>query len=247
MKIRRLLFIISLTFSGFVFSQTKQDTEKIIRSYDLKKIKELEVSLRKKEAIEKKAAYEAAAINGWPIIIKGDNGSLQELMKLTPDGFPVYYSTENVAAARSTRTDFLNSGGGLGLSLDGQGMVARVWDGGTVRRSHSGFGGRVETVDNAGSTFSSHPTHVTGTIIALPWNSSFSTIKGMASQATARTFDWTDDESEALSEVTLGMLVSNHSYGVPITGSNGPLPSWYIGSYVEDSRVWDEIAYLSPY
>ncbi|WP_291137250.1 S8 family serine peptidase [Flavobacterium sp. UBA7663] len=247
MKIRRLLFIFSLSISGFVFSQTKEDAEKITKNYDLEKIKELEVYLRKKEASEKKAAYEAASINGWPITIEGENGSFQELMKLTPDGFPVYYSTENIAAARSTRTNYLNSGGGLGLSLDGQGMIARVWDGGTVRRSHSGFGGRVETVDNSGSTFGSHPTHVTGTIIALPWGASSSTIKGMASQATARTFDWTDDESEALSEATLGMLVSNHSYGVPVTGSGGPLPSWYIGSYVEDSRVWDEIAYLSQY
>ena len=247
MKIRRLLFIFSLTFSGFVFSQTKEDVEKITKDYDLEKLKELQVSYKSKEAIEKKAAYEAAERNGWPIIIKKEDGTLQELMKLTPDGFPLYYSTNNVAAARSTRTNFLNTGGGLGLSLDGQNMVARVWDGGTVRRSHSGFGVRVITVDDAGSTFEAHATHVTGTVIALPWGSTSANIKGMASQATARTFNWTDDETEALSEVSLGMLVSNHSYGVPVTGSNGPLPAWYIGSYVEDSRAWDEIAYLAPF
>ena len=249
MKIRTLLLIFSLVFSGFVFSQTKEDVEKITKNYDLEKIKELEVSLKTKEAVEKKAAYEAAKINGWPITIKNEDGTFQELMKLTPDGFPVYYSTENVAAARSTRTNYLNTGGGLGLTLDGQNMVARVWDGGTVRRTHRGFEtGRLTTVDDAtGTTYSDHATHVSGTIIANRWSIGSNAIKGMATQATARTFNWTDDESEALSEVALGMLLSNHSYGVPVTGTGGTLPSWYIGSYVEDSRAWDEIAYISPY
>ena len=148
MKIRRLLFIFSLSFSGFVFSQTKEDVEKITKNYDLEKLKEMQVSLQNKEAAEKKAAYEAAERNGWPITIKGEDGTFQELMKLTPDGFPIYYSTNNVAAARSTRTNFLNTGGALGLTLDGQNMVARVWDGGTVRRTHNLLSGRVTTVDN---------------------------------------------------------------------------------------------------
>jgi subtilisin-like proprotein convertase family protein len=249
MKIRTLLLIFSLVFSGFVFSQTKEDVEKITKNYDLEKIKELEFTYKKKEAAEKEAAYEAAKINGWPITIKNEDGSFQELMKLTPDGFPIYYSTENVAAARSTRTNYLNTGGGLGLTLDGQNMVARVWDGGTVRRTHRGFEtGRLTTVDDAaGTTYSDHATHVSGTIIANRWSIGSNAIKGMATQATARTFNWTDDESEALSEVALGMLLSNHSYGVPVTGTGGTLPSWYIGSYVDDSRAWDEIAYVSPY
>ena len=259
MKIRRLLFIFSLSISGFVFSQTKEDVEKITKNYDLDKLKELQVIYKNKEAAEKKAAYEAAKRNGWPIIIEKD-GVYQELMKLTPDGYPLYYATEsNVVAARSTRANFLNSGGGLGLSLDGQNMVARVWDGGPVRSTHQGFytsstntTSRVTAVDtpfSSPSTNSSHGTHVTGTILALPWNTTATVlpIKGMATSATARTFDWTDDESEAISEVALGMLLSNHSYGVPITGTSGPLPAWYIGAYVDDSRIWDEIAYNAPF
>ena len=35
MKISKLLFIFSLSFSGFVFSQTKEDVDKIIKNYDL--------------------------------------------------------------------------------------------------------------------------------------------------------------------------------------------------------------------
>lgn len=261
MKIRRLLFIFSLTFSGFVFSQTQEDVEKITKNYDLEKLKELQVSYKKKEAAEKKAAYEAAKRNGWPIIIEKD-GVYQELMKLTPDGFPLYYATEsNVIAARSTRANYLNTGGGLGLTLDGQNMVARVWDGGPVRRLHSAFytsstntASRITNVDVPFTTSNSntnHGTHVAGTILALPWNPTSAPVRGMAPQATGRSFDWTDDESEAVSEVAMGMLLSNHSYGVPVSqivnGNLSVLPSWYIGSYVEDSRVWDEIAYNSPF
>lgn len=70
----------------------------------------------------------------------------------------------------------------------------------------------------------------------------------MAYEATARTFNWDDDESEALSEVLSGMLVSNHSYGIPMISSTGVLlPDWYIGAYTDGARAWDEIMRLSPY
>lgn len=250
MIIRKLLFIL-FSFSGFLFAQTKEDVQVITKDYDLGKLKTLQNLYEKKETEEKKAAYEVAKRNGWPITIKGEDGSFQELMKLTPDGFPIYYSTHNEGAARSTRTNFLNAGGGLGLLLDGEGMVARVWDGDVVRRTHSGFNGRVTTVDDLGTDFTSdeslHATHVTGTVIASSWSGGPTGIKGMASKATARTFNWTNDESEALSEVASGMLVSNHSYGVRVGSGTSTLPAWYIGSYVEDSRVWDEIVYSSPY
>ena len=39
MKIRTLLLIFSMIFSGFIFSQTKEDAEKITKNYDLEKIK----------------------------------------------------------------------------------------------------------------------------------------------------------------------------------------------------------------
>ncbi|CAM3760327.1 S8 family serine peptidase [Flavobacterium cucumis] len=247
MIIRKLLFIF-FSFSGFLFAQTKEDVQVITKDYDLGKLKTLQNLYEKKETEEKKTAYEAAKRNGWPITIKGEDGSFQELMKLTPDGFPIYYSTHNVAAARSTRTNFLNAGGGLGLSLDGEGMVARVWDGGTVRRTHNGFGGRVTTVDDlSGINYNDHATHVTGTIIAAPWNGLSAEIKGMAKNATARTFNWNNDESEAVSEVLNGMLVSNHSYGVPIGSGGSTLPAWIIGAYIEDSRIWDEITFSAPY
>ncbi len=244
MKNSNLLLIIFTFFSFSAFSQSANDVKKIVANYDLDKLKEKEAYYSLKAQSEKQKAVALARINNWPIVVENENGSKSELMYLTPDGYPIYYSTENVAAARSTRTNHLHSGGSLGLNLEGQGMTVRVWDGDRVRNTHNAFGSRVTVVDDPAGALSGHSTHVTGTMIA---SATPATIKGMAPQASARTFNWTNDEGEALSEVQLGMLVSNHSYGVPLSGTTGPLPSWIIGAYINDSHDWDEIAYLSPY
>ena len=245
MKKTYLVSLLLLLLTNLTYAQTKEDVAKIVSSYDLAKIKELQFELKQKTTLEKQKAEAAAIVNNWPIRVVGKDGSISELMKLTPDGFPIYYTNNNANAAKSTRANHLNTGGTLGLDLNGQGMVARVWDGGTVRASHNLFSGRVTVVDEPSSTtYAAHSTHVTGTIMA---SNAAAATKGMAYMAQARTFEWTDDNSEALSEVQLGMLISNHSYGVPITGTTGVLPSWYIGSYTQDARDWDEIAYESPY
>lgn len=244
MKKINLYLIVIVLFSIASYGQSPEEVRKIVGNYDLKLLKEKEEYYRKVEEMEKRKAIAAANINNWPLVIVKEDGSTAELMKLTPDGYPMYYSTDNVNAARSTRTNHLHSGGSLGLNLEGQGMTVRVWDGGRVRSSHNAFGGRVTVVDDVSEPLNFHATHVTGTMIA---SANPANVKGMAPQATARTFNWTNDESEALSEIQMGMLVSNHSYGVPITGNGGPLPSWIIGAYIPDSYAWDDIAYTSPY
>lgn len=238
--------LLFLLISNSFYSQSKEDVINIVSSYDLPKINELQIALKKKTTLEKQKAEAMAKINNWPIREVHKDGSISELMKLTPDGFPIYFTNNNANAAKSTRANHLNTGGSLGLDLNGQGMTARVWDGGTVRSSHNLFTGRVTIVDDPSSTvYAAHSTHVTGTIIA---SNAAANTKGMAYLAEARTFEWTDDNSEALSEIQLGMLLSNHSYGVPITGTSGTvLPSWYIGAYTQDAKDWDEIAYFSPY
>lgn len=244
----RKLLLPLLFLTGISFAQTKDDVAKIIKNYNVVQIQERIISLKKQQETQKSIAIQMANKNGWPIFVKGANGAFQELMAVTPDGFPLYYATTNVSAAKSTRANFLNTGGGMGLTLDGQDMVARVWDGGTVRRSHNGFGGRVTTVDDpSGTTYTDHGTHVTGTILALPWTLLTSAVKGMATAATARTFYWDNDESEALTEALGGMVLSNHSYGIPIGSGTTAVQPWYIGAYTSAARDWDEIAYLAPY
>ena len=72
-------------------------------------------------------------------------------------------------------------------------------------------------------------------------------VKGMAPEASARTFDWNDDVSEAIAEAQSGMLISNHSYGTPITNNGTTLPAWFIGSYTFGANEWDDVAYNAPY
>ncbi len=235
------LFVLPLSLLG----QNKADAEKIVSTYDLKLIKEKHDLFKKKEDLDKQKAVAYAVQNNLPIRKVNSDGSVMELMKLSSKGFPLYYTTSNANASRSTRANHLNTGGSLGLDLNGQGMVARVWDGGTVRKTHNLFTNRVTIVDDPTSTtYLLHSTHVTGTIMA---SNAQAATKGMAYQATARTFEWTNDLSEALDEVQQGMLISNHSYGVPLTSNGTPLPAWYIGAYSSESRDWDEAAYLSPY
>lgn len=246
LSLRFLLSITLLLSLNFSHSQTKDEVKDIIKEYDLNAIKKLQNKYFNQALKQKQEAAEWAKRNNKPVFIKNNNGSVDELMRLTPDGFPLYYSVNNVNAAKSTRANFLNSGGGLGLSLDGQGMVARVWDGGKVRASHQEFGTRISVVDDIagpdGNNY--HATHVTGTILASGFDPA---AKGMAPMATGRTFNWTNDTDEALAEVQLGMLLSNHSYGVPIVVDENFVPTWYIGSYSDEAKEWDEVSYSSPY
>lgn len=237
------LFVFSISLIGF--SQSEKDVINITKDYNVALIKSKAIEFKIAEEKERARAYDFAIKNNIPLSYTDDKGNFHQLMKLTPDNYPIYYSTENQGAAKSTRATQLNTGGSLGLTLNGQGMVARVWDGGKVRTSHNHYGGRVVCVDDpSGTTYAAHASHVTGTILA----NGAVTIRGMAYEATGRTFEWTDDESEVLSEVLGGMLISNHSYGVPVTSTTGvTLPAWYIGTYDSDARNWDEIAYLSPY
>jgi subtilisin-like proprotein convertase family protein len=243
---KNCLFFLSVFFVfSSIFGQTKEDVKKITNEYNLPLLNQKEAFYKKRARIEKDKAVAAALSKGWPIFTVKEDGSISELMKLSPDGFPIYYSTSNVNAAKSTRANHLNTGGSLGLNLNGQGMTVRVWDGGNVRTTHNAFGGRATVVDDpANNTTVAHATHVTGTMIAGP---SPASVKGMAYQADARTFNWTDDESEVISEIQDGMLISNHSYGVPITSNGTTLPSWIIGSYTYDAYAWDDIAYNAPY
>lgn len=166
MKNLYLIAFVFTFFSASVFGQSPSDVKEIVSHYDLNKIKEREIYYRKKAQVEKQKAITVARLNNWPLVIENENGSKSELMRLTADGYPIYYTTDNVNAAKSTRTNFLHNGGGMGLNLEGQGMTVREWDGDRVRETHTAFGGRVTVVDDPAGTLSGHSTHVCGTMIA---------------------------------------------------------------------------------
>jgi len=235
--------IICFLFSVGVYSQTQKQVQEIIKNYDLVKASQLLNKIKQREIAEKKEVEAYAKKYNLPIFSFNSDGSFDQMMKLASDGNPVYYSIHNANAATSTRVNFLRSGGGLGLNLTGTGMVPRIWDGGPILATHQEFNGRTTfgdglTVRNSNSF---HAIHVTGTILA---SGVVAAAKGMAPTATARTFDWDNDESEATSEAMNGMLVSNHSYGVPVSSAPG---AWYMGAYSNEAYNWDEIAQMFPY
>lgn len=187
------------------------------------------------------------------------NGQLIEL-QFIENNIPVYYTTENLNAAITTRVDELWSGGSLGLSLDGTGYVLGEWDGGGVLASHQEFtntgSSRVTQMDAVSGTHY-HATHVAGTMIAGGVRAD---AIGMAYNGSLNAWDWNSDNAEMAGAAGNGLEVSNHSYGY-IHGWywNGSTWVWYgdsgisseedyrFGFYSTYARDWDQIAYDAPY
>ncbi|WP_241507192.1 GEVED domain-containing protein [Aquimarina sediminis] len=243
-------FITMVLLSSGLYAQNVQQKQKISQQSNLTKLNQLQSVYANKAALQKQEAIQAAKQNGWSVKMNS-NGNYSELQKVVTYGnksYPIYYTTSNVAAAKSTRTNHINSGGSLGLSLDGQNMTAYVWDGGHARASHQEYDGpggsnRV-TIEDAGSEggldLNFHAAHVTGTIMASGVQAN---AKGMASHAKVKGYKWSNDAAEATTAAANGMLISNHSYGF-----RGDLvPDHYFGGYIDESRAWDEIMYNAPF
>lgn len=243
MKITFKTFLLAGFVLGGAFygsAQTKEQREKIVRSYDLQKLSELERNLESEYIKNKSEVLRIADAKGWPVFIKNEDGSFAELQKISPEGKPLYYSTYNAGSAVTSRVNKINSGGSLGLNLNGQGMIAGVWDGGAVLATHQDLTGRVVIKDGVLGT-ADHPTHVTGTIIGSGGGNA--NAKGMAYQATAWTNDWNNDEAEVVNQISQGLLLSNHSYGLVAN----QVPLYYFGAYIQDSKNWDNIMFNAPY
>ena len=246
--LKNLFFMMSFFVVLPIMAQTQLQKDQITSRYDKQKFNQLKSEFSQKTNFEKQRALQLAKTNNWPTIIEKD-GKYAEIQKVV-DGKPIYYTTFNVDAARSTRTNHLNSGGSLGLNLNGQNMTAYVWDGGLARASHQeydGAGGNNRfSIGDGSSTLNFHAAHVTGTIIASGVQAA---AKGMAPHASAIGSDWNNDIAEATIAASNGMLVSNHSYGFatrnPNTGQPW-LPDHYFGGYIDDSRDWDNLMFNAP-
>lgn len=245
-KILLIVFSVVFSFSGMQ-AQNRLQREVITKEYNQTKLSQLRSTLDQRSTVRKQRALDLAAQKGWEIRKENEDGSFDELIGVSADDQPIYYTIYNADAARSTRADHLNGGGSLGLSLDGQSMTAHVWDGGPTRVTHQEFDGpggnnRVSINDGVtalnGNSF--HAQHVTGTIVASGVQAA---AKGMASQAQARTHDWDNDIAEATTEAANGMLISNHSYGFRAS----LVPDWYFGAYIDESRDWDNVMFNSPF
>lgn len=240
--------LVFLLFTAFVsHSQTEIQKQRITSKYNITLLNQLSNQFSSESSVQNNRMIKEANRRNLELSLYLKDGSYAELQKIEEDGSPIYYQTYNVDAARSTRTDHLNIGGSSGFNLDGQDMVAYVWDGGHARSTHQEYqnplgNSRVTVMDEAseGLELNFHAGHVTGTIIA---SGVVPDAKGMAPQASVNGYKWNQDLSEATAAAAEGMLISNHSYGFRAD----LVPDYYFGGYISESRNWDILQYNAPY
>ncbi len=227
------------------YAQSPEQKSSITAKYNLPLLKQLANELKDRENKARTLALAYAKSRNLPTKITFKDGGIGELQAMEKDGTLIYYRTNNIAAAVSTRANQLHTGGLTGYNLDGQNMIAYVWDAGHARLTHQEYDGpggtnRVSVIDASRPSLNYHAAHVTGTIIASGF---VAKAKGMAPQAKVNGYNWTNDLSEATTAAANGMLLSNHSYGWSTSG----LPNYYFGAYLSIARSWDQLHFDAPY
>lgn len=130
-----VIFSISVTGQNNVNKSSQPDIEQRRKNLDT-----LQKEFEERDARQKSEAEAYALKNNIPMKMNLEDGGFAELQKIA-DGVPIYYRTFNSAAAASTRADFLNTGGGMSLDLNGNGLIAHIWDGGHARVTHQDYDG----------------------------------------------------------------------------------------------------------
>ncbi len=252
MKIFYSLLFLIISFS-IVSNLNGQTTTNIQR------LNELSIEFSNDWDVRQIIVKQYALDNNMPIRQELEDGTLIEMVDVR-NGKPVYYMTDNIGAAHTTRAFELWEGGNSGLDLTGEDYEQLgEWDGGSVRKSHVEFTdqgeSRVTQMDGNSSTHY-HATHVAGTMVAAGVNPN---AKGMAYGGKLKAWTWTNDESEMAAAAANGLEISNHSYGAGAgwESSNGnwvwygnssisPTEDYKFGFYDGDSRAMDQIAFNAP-
>ena len=225
---------------------------------DTEALKQMAAEFQKANEREMERAKAIAREANIPLRQVTSDGNVITVSGVNSFGLLEFTISENLDAAKTTRTDELWYQGGLGLNLAGKGYDIGEWDGGKVYTQHQDLTGRVTQKDNA-STVNEHATHVAGTLVG---SDSVNQARGMAYKANLEAYDWNSDNSEMSTAASGGLLVSNHSYG-PISGwrykksdsnwywygtpSVSQKEDWRFGFYTNDARNWDQIANSAPY
>lgn len=241
---KKIIYSILFLTTCFGYSQTENDREKIKSSYNQKNVESLKKEVFKYSKERKKRVNNLIAKNN--ITDQDFINSLYDVI----DNNLIFRATENVNASLLTRTLELNTGGSLGLNLNGEEHSVGVWDEKRVMVNHDEFklvdqDSKV-TIGDSGNSFGGHGTHVAGTIGAYGINPN---AKGMAPEVEILTYDWQDDIAEVLAAANEGLLISNHSYGIPIFNNQGnlALPAAYVGAYMNDAYYWDYLVHQLDY
>jgi len=174
------------------------------------------------------------------------------------NGRPLLYVTHNIKAAATIGVNKLHSGGTTGLDLNGLGQLIGVWDAGNVLTSHRELVGRSAQKDTT-SEGASHATHVAGTLAA---SGVWEIVRGMAPESFVDSYNWVNDVPEMALAAADGLMLSNHSYGVPLGWTfnihGDGLWGWMgdpsisdrvdfrFGWYGKLSATWDAITVAAP-
>lgn len=249
MKKIPFLFVLLPFFS---FSQNKEEINKIVNSYNLFEINNLKNSILLNNQSKNDRVTDYLLQNNTSVNEYFSNGNKYRIYDIL-NNKPLLISTDNRSSAIAVRANTLYPGGSLGLNLTGSGMTVGIWDGGWALVNHQEFLNgtvtRITTPDNPAviPTADFHASHVVGTVGASGVNTN---AKGMAYQSNLLSYNWTNDNTEVISEVSNNaLLLSNHSYGIPIYSDNGTqnAPDWMMGCYNTDAQEWDQIAFNAPY
>ena len=230
-------YYLFMLFVSFSFAQTKDQRKDIIKNSNTEILNQLSTQFHL-EFLERKERIKEYLLNNPQVVSRFyKNGVLKEIYDVSPEGVVEYYTTFNAGAAKTARATSLYSGGALGINIQGQDMVAYVWDGGSPRTTHTEFpNNKVVSID--GALEDEHAAHVRGTIVAQGINTS---LRGIAFDASGASYDCNNDLTEMTIEASAGMLVSNHSYGTSFNGT------YIFGAYDSKARQFDDIALNAPF
>ena len=260
MKITQLLVLFFSAIGTFTMqSQSIIVKKELSKLYDNPKNKELLKQLTDDYIVENKIIEHLKLKDTLFQTEFAANGNFYQAQRIE-NKTVIYYQTHNFESRNLSGLNQLQSESRF-QDLKGQNMWVGIIDGDLPFDRHVEFStpfnsssrllnrGEWKKIENeeednhkAIENRRSHATHVLGTILA---QGKRDVTKGMAPEAKAIGYSWGND-MEKLAELALeGVLVTNQSYGLALLGANKEvlLPSDYLGAYVKESALLDQLAY----
>lgn len=244
MKFKILLFS-ALIVSASLNAQTKDQRESIKKSNNNVTLKNVQNEFQKQFNQDEINVAEYLKKNPQVNRSFSKNRSNYYIKRIDKNGKPVYIKTKsNIESGTLIKANELYNGGSIGANITGTNMIAGIWDGGQVKATHELLLNKV--IMQTGQTVTStdgnnHMTHVSGTMVGSNIGNS---ARGIAYNATAKCYDWTNDLTEMAIFASDGYLVSNHSYG---PANDTTVPMWQFGAYDEGAKNLDLLTKSTPF
>lgn len=244
MKLLNFFLIALLAFSFKFNAQTVEQRTEIQKNINVSELNRLKGVFQTQFELDERKVSDYLLANPGVKRIEERNGSTFYIKSIDERGKPIYINTKsNIASGQLIKANSLYGGGSIGANITGTSMVAGVWDGGQVRATHELLTGQAtmqpgQPLNTTGGN--NHMTHVTGTMVGKDIGN---TARGLAYNATARCYDWTNDATEMADFAAGGFLISNHSYGL---GNGVAQAAWTFGAYDGTAREWDALLKTTP-